>query len=422
MQMKLSVVIVNYKVPVFLHQCLNSLEVATENIDTEFFVVDNASNDNSVEFLRQYHPEVIYIENQENVGFSKANNMAIKRAKGEFLLLINPDTIISEDTIQRCVDFMSDNSEAGAIGVKQNYAYGMFAPESRRAVPKPVTAFYKFVGLCKRFPKHRKFGRYYLGFLDKNKTEEIEILSGAFMFIRHEAIKKVGAFDEDFFMYGEDIDLSYRILKGGFKNYYIPTNIIHYKGESTHKRSFTYVNNFNRSMAIFFRKHFKAYSWFLEIPILAAVYIKTLWGMIKVSVLKLFMNKITDDQIIKSYKFLLITQQPDSSPALKLLNNNGYSPVVVEADNNIIDNGHAVINRNVDDFDFVVYDTEEFSYKQMIQAFVSQFEKNGKKKPSLAVYHHDINKIVTYSYILQENNDAIESGNADNEKENQRTT
>ena len=415
--MKLSVVIVNYKVPVYLHQCLNSLEVATENIDTEFFVVDNASNDNSVEFLRQYHPNVIFIENKENIGFSKANNLAIKRAKGEFLLLINPDTIVSEDTVRRCVDFMSHKPEAGAIGVKQNYAYGMFAPESRRAVPKPVTAFYKFVGLCKRFPKHRKFGRYYLGFLDKNKTEEIEILSGAFMFIRREALNKVGAFDEDYFMYGEDIDLSYRILKGGFKNYYIPTDIIHYKGESTHKRTFTYVNNFNRSMVIFFRKHFKAYSWFLEIPILAAVYLKTIWGIIKVSVLKLFIKNITDEQIYKSYKFLLITQHPDSSNALKLLKNNGYSPVVVEADSDIMDNGHAALNRNWDDMDFVVYDTDEFSYKQMIQAFVHQFEKEGKKKPSLAVYHHDINKIVTYSYIVQENNNAVECGNADDEKE-----
>ena len=175
-------------------------------------------------------------------------------------------------------------------------------------------------------------------------------------------------------------------------------------------------------MAIFFRKHFKAYSWFLEIPILAAVYLKTLWGMIKVSVLKLFVNKITDDQIFKSYKFLLITQHPDSSPALKLLNNNGYLPVVVEADNNIIDNGHVVLNRNWDDFDFVIYDTEEFSYKQMIQAFVNQFEKNGKKNPSLAVYHHDINMIVTYSYIMQENKNTIECGHSDDDKEKHITT
>lgn len=204
--MVLSVIIVNYKVPYYLHQCLCSLEKATEMIDTEIFVVDNDSKDGSVDFLRKKHPHVFFIENHENVGFSKANNMAIKRAKGDFVLFINPDTIVSEDTILRCISFMNENQNAGAVGVKQNYAYGMFAPESKRAVPKPLTALFKFTGLCKRFPKNKVLGKYYLGFLDNNQINEIEILSGAFMFIRHEALNKAGMFDEDYFMYGEDID------------------------------------------------------------------------------------------------------------------------------------------------------------------------------------------------------------------------
>ncbi len=400
--MVLSVIIVNYKVPYYLHQCLCSLEKATEMIDTEIFVVDNDSKDGSVDFLRKKHPHVFFIENHENVGFSKANNMAIKRAKGDFVLLINPDTIVSEDTILRCISFMNENQNAGAVGVKQNYAYGMFAPESKRAVPKPLTALFKFTGLCKRFPKNKVLGKYYLGFLDNNQINEIEILSGAFMFIRHEALNKAGMFDEDYFMYGEDIDLSYRILKAGYKNFYIPSNIIHYKGESTHKQTFTYVNNFNKSMTIFFRKHFKAYSWFLELPILAAVYLKTIWGFLKVSVLRLFWKNISDEQVFKEYKFLVLTDNMKETGALALLRDKGYEPRVEYITEKVKELGHSeLVSKEWKNYDFIVYDTKDFSYKQMIEAFVRQFDIKKCKKPSLAVYHHDSDIIVTFSYIVQ---------------------
>lgn len=400
--MTLSVVIVNYKVPFYLHQCLSSLKKATEKIDREIFVVDNDSKDNSVDFLRKHHPDVYFIENHCNVGFSKANNMAIRKAKGDYVLLINPDTIVSEDTISRCVEFMKSNQQAGAVGVRQNYAYGMFAPESKRAVPRPMTALYKFIGLCKKFPKNKVFGKYYLGFLDNRQVNEIEILSGAFMFIRHEAINKAGMFDEDYFMYGEDIDLSYRILKAGYMNYYLPTNIIHYKGESTHKQTFSYVNNFNKSMTIFFRKHFKAYSWFLELPILAAVYLKTIWGFVKVSVLKLFWKKITDEQVYSGYKFLVLADSPDSSEAVALLRDRGYSPKVVTISENVRKNGHTELEDDEwKNYDFIVYDNRDFSYKQMIEAFICQYDNRRSKTPSLAVYHHDIDSIVTFSYIVQ---------------------
>lgn len=401
--MTLSVVIVNYKVPFYLHQCLLSLEKATDKIETEFFVVDNDSGDGSVEFLRKYHPKAVFIENDRNLGFSKANNKAISRVKGDFVLLINPDTIVSEDTICKCLDFMSEHKEAGALGVSQHYAYGMFAPESRRAVPKPMTALFKFTGLCKRFPKNKVMGRYYLGFLDRNEKAEIEVLSGAFMFIRHQAIKEVGAFDEDYFMYGEDIDLSYRILKGGYKNYYLPTRILHYKGESTHKQTFTYVNNFNKSMTIFFKKHFKAYSWFLELPILAAVYLKTVWGFVKVTAQKMFLKKVSDEQLIASYKFLVLAEDIHESKAAQLLRNNGYQPKVVPVTEQIKTTGHTGLSdTDWTNYDFVVYDTKEFAYKQMIDAFVRQYEMRNCNRPSLAVYHHDTNAIVTFSYVVQD--------------------
>ncbi len=254
---KLSVIIVNYNVQHFLEQCLSSVERAVDGIDSEVFVVDNNSIDGSVAMVRDRFPWVKLIENRENTGFSKANNQAIRESNGEYVLLLNPDTIVKEDTFKRCIDFMDDHPDAGGLGVKMMDGKGRFLPESKRGLPTPEVAFYKIFGLSALFPKSRRFGKYHLGFLDKNETFEIQILSGAFMWMRKEALDKVGLLDEDFFMYGEDIDLSWRIIKGGYKNYYFPeTSIIHYKGESTKKTSVNYVFVFYRAMVIFARKHF----------------------------------------------------------------------------------------------------------------------------------------------------------------------
>ena len=224
--MKLSIIIVNYNVKYYLEQCLNSIQKSVKDHQVEVIVTDNASSDGSIEYLEPKFPQVKFIANKENAGFARANNQAIKTSSGEYVMLLNPDTIIGENTITDCIRFMDNTPDAGATGVRMLKSNGMFALESRRGIPTPFTSFCKMTGLCNHFPKSRFFGKYYMQYLDSSKINEIEIISGAFMFIRRTALEKSGLLDEDFFMYGEDIDLSYRILKTGAKNYYLPTEII----------------------------------------------------------------------------------------------------------------------------------------------------------------------------------------------------
>jgi GT2 family glycosyltransferase len=271
--MKLSVVIVNYNVKYFLEQCLYAVRKAKHNLAIEVFVVDNHSVDGSIEMLKDKFPEVILIENKDNVGFSVANNQAMKLAKGEYVLLLNPDTVVQEDTFVKVCDFMDAHPNAGGLGVKMIDGKGQFLPESKRGLPTPFVAFCKIVGLSALFPQSKKFGQYHLGFLDKNKTHVVDVLAGAFMLMRKTVLDQVGLLDETFFMYGEDIDLSYRIQLGGYQNYYFPdTQIIHYKGESTKKSSVNYVFVFYNAMIIFAEKHFsksnaKLFSFLINIAI-----------------------------------------------------------------------------------------------------------------------------------------------------------
>lgn len=242
----------------FLQHCLYSVEKACEQMDAEVIVIDNASTDGSDEMMRKTFPDVTYLYQDQNLGFSKANNLGMQMAKGEYVLLLNPDTVVQEDTFKRCCDFMDSHADAGGLGVKMLDGQGRFLPESKRSLPTPTVAFYKIFGLSGLFPKSKRFGKYHLGYLDENQVHEVDVLSGAFMLMRKSALDQVGLLDEDYFMYGEDIDLSYRIQKGGFKNFYFPeTQIIHYKGESTKKGSLNYVFVFYRAMVIFARKHFK---------------------------------------------------------------------------------------------------------------------------------------------------------------------
>ncbi|MEE4196906.1 MAG: glycosyltransferase [Bacteroidales bacterium] len=254
---KLSVIIVNYNVKHFLEQCLISVFRALENISSEVFVVDNNSVDGSCSMVKERFPEVKRIENKKNHGFSYANNQAIRQARGEYILLLNPDTVVEEDTFSKCIHFMDNHADAGGLSVKMIDGKGKFLPESKRALPTPATAFYKIFGLSRLFPTSKTFARYHLGHLKNDEINPIEILPGAFMFLRKNALDKAGLLDETFFMYGEDIDLSYRITLSGYKNYYYPgTTIIHYKGESTKKGSLNYVFVFYQAMIIFARKHF----------------------------------------------------------------------------------------------------------------------------------------------------------------------
>jgi len=254
---KIAVIIVNYNVAFFLEQCLNSVAKAMEQEPAEVWVVDNNSVDGSVEMVAAKFPWVQLVANKDNKGFSKANNQAMLLSQCPYQLLLNPDTVIEEDTLKKVCDYMDAHPKVGGLGVRMVDGKGKFLPESKRGLPTPAVAFYKIFGISTIFPKSKRFGRYHLGYLSEFETNEIEILSGAFMLMRKEALDKVGLLDEDFFMYGEDIDLSYRIIKGGYTNVYFPeTRIIHYKGESTKKSSVNYVFVFYRAMVIFAGKHF----------------------------------------------------------------------------------------------------------------------------------------------------------------------
>lgn len=280
--MKLSIVIVNYNVEYFLEQCLYSVRRALQGIEGEVFVVDNNSVDGSLKMLAQKFPEVKVIANKENVGFSRANNQAIRISTGEYVLLLNPDTVVEDDTFAKCIDFMDSHPDAGGLGVKMVDGKGNFLPESKRGLPTPAAAFYKMFGLAKLFPHSKRFAHYYMGHLSNDETNECEILAGAYMLMRRETLDKVGLLDETFFMYGEDIDLSYRITQGGYKNYYFPeTRIIHYKGESTKKTSVNYVFVFYRAMEIFAKKHFgKTWASSFSFLINLAIYFKAFLALV----------------------------------------------------------------------------------------------------------------------------------------------
>ncbi len=271
--MKLSVIIVNYNVRPYLTACLDSVQRALEGIESEVFVVDNHSDDDSVEVVSRDYAWVHLINNRDNLGFSKANNIAIRQAQGEYILLLNPDTVVAEDTLKGVVDFMDQHPKAGGAGVRMHNADGSLAPESRRAIPTPFVAARKMLGFTKR---------YYMSNLSWDAPAQIEAVSGAFMMLRHKAIYEVGMLDEDFFMYGEDIDLSYRLLQGGWQNWYLPYDIVHYKGQSTSKSDFRYVHVFYQAMLIFFRKHYSHLSFFFSLPVKVAIYFRASLALVDI--------------------------------------------------------------------------------------------------------------------------------------------
>lgn len=287
MALKLSVIIVNYNVKYYLDQCIRSVLRAFEEMNTpaEIIVVDNHSVDGSVDYLEQRYPQklfpmVRFVRSAHNLGFARANNIAIRQSRGEYVLLLNPDTIVGEDALKASVDFMDVHEDAGAVGVRMLGAQGRRAMESRRGLPTPMVSFFKMLGFCNRWPHHRLFGKYYMGYLPWDEPSQIEVVSGAYCMLRRKALDEVGLLDEDFFMYGEDIDLSYRVLKGGYHNYYLPVDILHYKGESTQKSSFRYVHVFYEAMLIFFRKHYSGMTFLLSLPIKTAIYAKALMALV----------------------------------------------------------------------------------------------------------------------------------------------
>ena len=255
--MQLSVIIVNYNVKYFLEQCLYSVQKACLGTDAEIIVADNNSTDGSKDYLEQNFPAVNFIWNSENAGFAKANNLALKKAKGEFILFLNPDTILSEDSIEKGLQFFATNKMAGAIGIHMIDGSGNFLKESKRAFPSPLTSLFKLSGLARLFPRSETFARYHLGHLSEKENHEVDVLAGAFIMMPKKVLNEIGNFDEQFFMYGEDVDLSYRIQKAGYKNYYFAeSTIIHFKGESTKRGSLNYVRLFYKAMSLFVKKHY----------------------------------------------------------------------------------------------------------------------------------------------------------------------
>jgi GT2 family glycosyltransferase len=270
--MKLSVIIVSYNVRDYLDQCLQTVQEAIENIDgTEVFVVDNASADDTMTVLPPRYPQVKFIASNENLGFARANNLAIRQSTGEYVLLLNPDTTVAVNTLRNAVDFMDAHPQAGGAGVRMHNEDGTLAPESRRAIPTPWVSALKMLGFTKR---------YYMSHLPWDEPCRIEVISGAFCMLRRKALDQVGLLDEDFFMYGEDIDLSYRLLKGGYENWYLPLDITHFKGKSTRKTDYRYVHIFYQAMLIFFRKHYSHLSIFYTVPVKAAIYFRAFIALI----------------------------------------------------------------------------------------------------------------------------------------------
>ncbi len=272
--MQLSVIILNYNVRYFLEQCVLSVQSALETIDGEIIVIDNNSSDDSCAMMKQLFPNVKLIQNNENVGFPKGNNIGVAQAQGEYICILNPDTVVAEDTFTKVLAFArllhssQLNDSMGIIGCKLIDGTGNFLPESKRGVPTPWVAFSKITGLYKFFPSRpetsgsrtRIFGKYYAQHLRENETGKVDILVGAFMFMKRDLYLDVGGFDEDCFMYSDDIDLSYQILQKGKSNYYFhETTVIHYKGESTIKDE-TYMKRFQEAMNFFYKKHFSPQS------------------------------------------------------------------------------------------------------------------------------------------------------------------
>ena len=307
----LSIVIVNYNVCGFLEQCLLSLADAVKEIPHEIFVVDNASTDGSDTYIPRRFPQVKYIYNAENVGFARANNQAMALSSGRYVLLLNPDTVVGESVLSEACRFLDDHPDAGALGVKMLDGDGRFLPESKRGFPSPWVSFCKIFGLAKIFPRSPRFGRYHLRYLDENEINRVDVLSGAFMLLRRSTLDRCGLLDEQFFMYGEDIDLSYRMTLTGRHNYYLPLRIIHYKGESTKTESLRYVRIFYQAMLIFLRKHYPHYKFFAQFSIRLAIYLRASAAAVR---RKLFPKKKKVDET--SGEWNLLCRELDAAASL----------------------------------------------------------------------------------------------------------
>ena len=385
-----SVIIVSYKVRYYIEQCLNS--VLRSVPDAQLLVVDNKSDDGSVEFLRERFPGAEIIANDFNAGFGKANNMALAKAKGKYVLFLNPDTVVAERTIPGCIEYMDSHPEVGALGVRMQYGNGRFALESRRSLPTPSVSFWHMTGLGKVFPKSRIFAKYHRTYLDKNSECPIDVVSGAYMFVRKEALDKTGGFDEAFFMYGEDIDLSYRILQQGYQNRYLPLSIVHYKGESTNKTSYHYAQVFYDAMLIFFNKHFKRYSG------LFAFLVRLVVEFSKISTF-IGQNLHAGSKKLTDYKenCLYVGRKETFADVERLLSGSLIlqNPQYVEGAGDV---GSTLEGRLDPDVDAVLFDTDAFSYDAILYWMYSRASEG--KRYTMGLYSAKTGKLITEDEVL----------------------
>lgn len=397
--MLLTVIIVNYNVKHYLYQCLESLRRAGKGLEWEVYVVDNNSSDGSVEFLYETYPheafpELHIIANKDNPGFGKANNQAFVQSKGTYVLYLNPDTFVGENALRDCLEFMQQHPDAGCLGVKMLNADGSFALESRRGVPTPWASFCKISRMSKLFPKNRYFGRYYLQHLPVDKPAEVEIISGACMMVKRDVVEKVGIFDEDYFMYCEDTDLAYRMLKSGYQNYYLPTQILHYKGESTRRYSYAYVNMFYKAILIFFRKHFSSHLFLLRTLIYIAIYVLAGLSFVRkqYSQLKYYIKKKFAPH---KTRLLCLTDQSYNDIVSKL--DERYGLNVTFCNELVEDNAKLIDLIKACKPDFIVYDTTLYSFDRILT--IANTMPN-KQKVSIGTLYPEQNMILTSQHIF----------------------
>lgn len=376
--MKLSVIIVSYNVKHFLLQCIDSVKRATDSSETEIFVIDNHSKDDTVEALEREHG-INLIASNTNHGFARANNIAINQSEGEYVLLLNPDTIVGENSIKECIDFLDNNPQAGAVGVCMLKSDGSKAMESRRGLPTPMTSFYKMCGLCNAFPDSKRFGRYYMSGIPWDKAAKIDVISGAYCMIRRKALNEAGLLDEDFFMYGEDIDLSYRLLKHGYENWYLPVNILHYKGESTQKSSFRYIHVFYEAMIIFFKKHYSHLSFWLNIPIKIAIYLKAMLALIQLSYKQTRkMLGFWKNNNNKQPTYVFIGEEDAIDKCRKITRKNGLEARFITGNERTKPLGHSDMKAVTESKSqiCVVYDNSAYSYDSIFGIFSNNSQPN----------------------------------------------
>jgi len=380
-----SVIIVSYKVRYYIEQCLNS--VLRSVPDAEIFVVDNDSSDGSVEYLRKRFPQVEVIANDFNAGFGRANNMALAKATGRYVLFLNPDTVVAERTIPGCIEYMDAHPETGAVGVRMQYGDGHFAMESRRSLPTPSVSFWHMTGLGRLFPRSKVFAKYHLTYLDNADECRIEVVSGAYMFIRKEALDKIGGFDEAFFMYGEDIDLSYRILLQGYQNRYLPLPIVHYKGESTIKTSFKYAKVFYDAMLIFYNKHFKRRNLMFPVVVRMVVGVRKVFTYI-------LQNIWARRAMLADFKedCLYVGRKETFADVERLLSRSNIlcNVRLVESLDSI---GHSLDGVLTDNVDAVLFDIRAFSYDEIMDWMYARASEN--RRYTMGLYSEESGRLIT---------------------------